>query len=127
MAAIAARASPGTQRGDSLWTVMNQDQPSDSDDRVVPLRPRKPGMSGPSRPAPSEPDPPDLSRFEDGGDDDDYRHRMLTNVAALAFVGLLVVGGVWIANTIAEMRKNQDCVLSGRRGCSPVQVPSADR
>jgi len=115
------------RRSDNLGPVMTQNQPSDSDDRVVPLRPRKPGMSAPPRPAPSEPDPPDLSQYEHGGDDDDYRHRMLTNVAALAFVALLVVGGVWIANTIAQMRKNQDCVLSGRRGCTPVEIPSADR
>jgi hypothetical protein len=103
---------------------MNQEQQSsDADNRVVPLRRRQPGApAGPQRP-----DPPDLSRYEGGADDDDFRHRMLTNLAALAFVGLLIVAGVWIANTIAEMRKNQDCVLSGRRGCTPVNIPSADR
>jgi hypothetical protein len=29
--------------------------------------------------------------------------------------------GLWIANTMASMRKNQDCVLSGRSGCTPVE------
>lgn len=103
---------------------MNQErQSSDAENRVVPLRRRHPNPSvGPQR---SE--PPDLSRYEGGAEGDDYRHRMLTNAAALAFTALLIVAGLWITNTIAEMRKNQDCVLSGRRGCTPVQIPSADR
>ena len=28
---------------------------------------------------------------------------------------------LWLANTMADMRRNQDCVLSGRRGCTPVE------
>jgi hypothetical protein len=38
-----------------------------------------------------------------------------------------VVAGVWLANAIVDMRKNQDCVLTGRRGCTPVEVPPAAR
>lgn len=52
---------------------------------------------------------------------------MLTNVLALAFLVLLVIGGIWIADTMAAMRKNQDCVLSGRRGCTPVEAPPLQR
>jgi hypothetical protein len=40
---------------------------------------------------------------------------------------LLIVAGLWIANRIAEMRKNQDCVLSGKRNCAPIEIPSVDR
>jgi hypothetical protein len=58
-----------------------------------------------------------------GGDDDDYRHRMKMNAVALTVLVLLVVCGLWIADTIAEMRKNQDCVLSGRRACAPIDLP----
>jgi hypothetical protein len=58
---------------------------------------------------------------------DDYRHRMLTNVAGVAVVALLIVIGIWIADTMASMRKNQDCVLSGRRGCTPVEAPPPGR
>jgi hypothetical protein len=58
---------------------------------------------------------------------DDYRHRMITNALAFALCVLLVVIGVWIADTMAQMRKNQDCVLSGRRGCTPVDVPVRSR
>ena len=54
---------------------------------------------------------------------DNYRQRMINNGLAFAFVLLLVVAGVWLANAIAEMRRNQDCVLSGRRNCAQVNVP----
>jgi len=38
-----------------------------------------------------------------------------------------VIAGVWMADKIAEMRKNQDCVLSGRRNCTPIDVPPVQR
>ena len=66
--------------------------------------------------------PPDLSKFEQNSEPDDYRHRMLMNAAGLAAVGLLIAIGLWLATSIAELRKNQDCVLSGRRNCAPIEV-----
>jgi hypothetical protein len=68
-----------------------------------------------------------LRKYTQPEDDDDYRHRMITNVIALAFLAFLVVGGIWIANTMAAMRKSQDCVLSGRPGCTPVEAPTPRR
>ncbi|MGI8526216.1 MAG: hypothetical protein ACR2K5_08560 [Pseudolabrys sp.] len=68
----------------------------------------------------------DLAKYERSGEHDDYRHRMLMNAIAFVFVIALIGAGVWIADTMAAMRKNQDCVLSGRRGCTPVEV-SHDR
>jgi hypothetical protein len=67
-----------------------------------------------------------LSRFErpDSGDDD-FRHRMWMNVLAFGFLVLLVGGGIWMADNMATMRKNQDCVLSGRRGCNQFEAPAA--
>jgi hypothetical protein len=47
---------------------------------------------------------------------------MTVNVIAFVFVLALIGVGLWLADTMAEMRKNQDCVLSGRRGCTPVEV-----
>jgi hypothetical protein len=38
---------------------------------------------------------------------------MIVNLAALAFTVALAVAGVWLAIQIADMRKNQDCLLSG--------------
>ena len=69
----------------------------------------------------------DLGKYEGNSAPDDYRHRMTMNLAGLAVVVILVAGGIWIANTMAQMRTNQDCVLSGRRGCTPVDVPVRPR
>jgi hypothetical protein len=69
----------------------------------------------------------DLAQYERAPDEDDYRHRMVTNGIALAFTAALVIAGIWIADTLAVMRKNQDCVLTGRRGCTPVEAPIRHR
>jgi hypothetical protein len=98
---------------------MTSDKPSPLDKgQVVSLWPRRPHQ-------PPRPTPPveDLAKYERSEEGDDYRHRMITNAIALVFVVLLVIGGVWIANKMAEIRKNQDCVLTGRRGCTPIDVP----
>jgi hypothetical protein len=65
----------------------------------------------------------DLSKYERTDVEDDYRHRMVVNLLALVFTAMLVLAGVWLATKIVEMRKNQDCVLSGQRNCSPIEVP----
>lgn len=99
-----------------------------SDNRVVSFR-RKTGarpQAGHHR-TQEPPSVEDLQKFEQTGERDDYRHRMITNIAAAAFTLLLIVAGLWLADTLAAMRKNQDCVLSGRRGCTPVEAPVQPR
>ena len=60
----------------------------------------------------------DLSRYEKAREEpDDFRHRMLANIAAFAFTVALTVVGIWLAMSIADLRKTQDCVLMGRRDC----------
>lgn len=93
---------------------------SDGEPRVVSFRRGTPGARPPAaNPAPVE----DLAKYQRDESADDYRHRMIVNVAAFAFVVALVGAGLWLADTMAAMRKNQDCVLSGRRGCTPVDIP----
>lgn len=87
---------------------------SEPEGRVLPFR--RPGsLFVRNRPPPVE----DLERFERTEGEDDYRHRMIMNGMAAAVTVLLIVAGIWIANTMAQMRKNQDCVLSGKRNCNP--------
>jgi hypothetical protein len=92
--------------------------------RILPFR--RPGSL--PRPTPPPPAVADLAKFERRPEEpDDYRHRMKMNVLALAATVLLVVVGIWIADVMASMRKNQDCVLSGRPGCTRVEVPAQPR
>ncbi len=44
------------------------------------------------------------------------------------FFGVLLIGGAfWLADSIATMRKNQDCVLTGRRTCNPIDPGALSR
>jgi len=66
----------------------------------------------------------DLSRYERVPDEvDDYRQRMLANVAAFAFTVALLAIGVWLTVSIAHLRRTQDCVLMGRHDCVQIAVP----
>ncbi len=58
---------------------------------------------------------------------DNYRQRMINNGLAFVACTVLVGIGIWLATAIAEMRRNQDCVLSGRRNCAQVNVPPPTR
>jgi hypothetical protein len=74
--------------------------------------------------ADNRPEPNDLSRYErDRSEPDDFRHRMLANIAALAFTVALTAIGIWLAMSIADLRKTQDCVLMGRRDCARISTP----
>ena len=60
----------------------------------------------------------DLSRYEAPREEpDDFRHRMLANIAAFAFTVALTAVAIWLAMSIADLRRTQDCVLMGRRDC----------
>jgi len=52
---------------------------------------------------------------------------MVVNLAALAFTIVLALAGVWLAMQIADMRKNQDCLLSGRRNFAPIYAHALER
>ena len=112
---------------------MKTQRPTAAEDehRVVPFRPRSALQrrssvsSGPPVPLhPREqiaPEPLDLSRYEQPRDQpDDFRHRILANIAAFAFTVALTAIGIWLAMSIADLRKTQDCVLTGRRDCARI-------
>ena len=77
-----------------------------------------------AQPQDDQPEPNDLSRYERPRDEpDDFRHRMLANLAAIAFTVALTAIGIWLAMSIADLRKTQDCVLMGRRDCAIISTP----
>jgi hypothetical protein len=102
---------------------MSDGSPSQFESRVIPLR----RSAGTRTPAAAPPPVADLSKFEASTETDDYRHRMIVNVAAFLFIAALIGGGLWLVDTMAKMQKDQNCVLSGRRGCTPVEVDTTRR
>jgi hypothetical protein len=99
---------------------------TDDEHRVLKFRPRTleqpPGRQGQQNDVRQEPD--DLSRYERVREEpDDFRHRMLANMAAFAFTVALTAIGIWLAMSIADLRKTQDCVLMGRRDCAHISTP----
>ncbi len=96
--------------------------PSEPDRTVVPFR------SGLQRRAPQNADHEpvsDLSEYERTSQDgpEEYRHRMAMNgLGALVLIALMAAGW-WIADSMANLRKNQDCALSGRKNCETIEVP----
>jgi hypothetical protein len=101
-------------------------QSSPDENQVVPFR--RPGSLLGRHVPPQPPQPPDLTQYQQSPEEpDDYRHRMVMNLLGFAFVVALIAGGIWIAGVMTQMRKNQDCVLTGRVGCTPVDVPTQRR
>jgi hypothetical protein len=100
---------------------------SDEEHRVLKFRPRTLAelpRAASRAPPDAEREPNDLSRYErDRHEPDDFRRRMLANIAAFAFTVALTAVGIWLAMSIADMRKTQDCVLMGRRDCARIAVP----
>jgi hypothetical protein len=84
--------------------------------RVVSFRSGRPV----SRP-PAEPPVEDLAKYQGKESPEDYRDRMIVNVAAFVFLVLLVGGGYWLADTMATVRKTEECAASGRRNCIPIE------
>ena len=111
-------------------TVKTERSPADDEGRVVRFRPRGGARQVLRWPLPTvRRDAPvdDLSKYERIEGEDDYRHRMTMNALALAATIFLVVAGVWLASVISEMVKTQDCFLSGRRNCAPIDIGPAQR
>jgi hypothetical protein len=102
---------------------------SEDEHRVLQFRPRTVAPAPGQRRNPNEPVrhleiANDLSRYERNREEpDDFRHRMLANVAAFAFTIALLAIGIWLAMSIAHLRRTQDCVLMGRHDCVRISTP----
>jgi hypothetical protein len=95
---------------------MPKSQPPNDEHQVLPF-------PGARKPAPPKPKKDDLAPYSGPPESDaDYRQRMLVNGAVLLVVAALIGAALWLADTMATMRRNQDCVLSGRTGCTHVDA-----
>jgi len=69
----------------------------------------------------------DLAQYEQDDGEIDYRHRMMMNIIAVVIVALLVGVGVWIADTMADIQRIEDCAMQGRQNCAPIEIPPPKR
>jgi hypothetical protein len=54
---------------------------------------------------------------------EDEGHRGIENAVLLGFFVVLVVAGIWLLGTMADVRKAQDCAAQGRRNCATIDAP----
>jgi hypothetical protein len=103
---------------------------TDGDHRVLKFRPRtadRPPAAVRNQAGQSSRLAPDLSHYAQAREsDDDYRHRMIANTAAIVFTAALTGAGIWLAVTLANLRNTQDCVLMGRRDCGHISAQGTD-
>lgn len=85
--------------------------------RTLSTAPTRRGAPGPGVDADGAAGP---ANYPTVSDKDEFRHRMLTNLAAFVFTVGLTAAGIWLAVSIAELRQTQDCVLAGHRNCAPL-------
>jgi hypothetical protein len=116
---------PDTSSRTGELVASDRPMPPEDDGRVVPFRQR--GVPRWRWPMSGTPPVRDLAKYEQGEATDDYRHRMTMNLLGLLVTVVLVVAGIWVVDKIAELRKTQDCYLSGRRNCTPIEAPPIHR
>jgi hypothetical protein len=99
---------------------------TEDDDRVIPFRsrrgPRQNWRFSLTKFAPRKTPVANLEKFERVEPEDDYRHRMIMNVLGLLVSIVLILAGLWLAERIANMVSTQDCFISGRRNCAPIDL-----
>ncbi len=115
-----------TMRGSKA--VIEQPDPHDAGPfgQILKFEPRRsgnPSFAAAASP-PADDDLDDFARFEQQQDEPiDYRHRTIMNLIALAILILLVGFGVWIADTMGDLQREQDCLMQGRSNCAPIEIP----
>ncbi|SHM34976.1 hypothetical protein [Bradyrhizobium lablabi] len=55
---------------------------------------------------------------------EDEGNRNVENAVMLGFFVVLVVAGIWLLGTMADLRKVQDCAAQGRRNCATIDAPA---
>lgn len=97
--------------------MKNSGASAQGEQRVVQFRRR-----GAQAPLAARPPVGDLAKYERGKEPDDYRHRMLVNAAAFLFVLGLIGAGLWLVDAMADLRRQEDCLLAGHRDCMRIEI-----
>jgi hypothetical protein len=70
-----------------------------------------------SAPQPQSPPPHDDEEESDAD-------RRKANLIILVVTVLLIGGGIWLVNAMIDARKAEECMESGRRNCTPIEMPA---
>ena len=55
---------------------------------------------------------------------EEARDRRAANIFLLVAAVVIVGIGVWLGNALVAARKADECISTGRRNCSPIEVPA---
>ena len=53
------------------------------------------------------------------------RDRRAANIFLLAAAIVLIGAGLWLVDALIKAKRADDCMSSGRRNCSPIELPAA--
>jgi hypothetical protein len=62
-------------------------------------------------------------RPPDRGDEPDGEGRWV-NVIIVAFVVFVIGSGLWLIDALLAARRADECMSSGRRNCTPIDMPA---
>ena len=54
---------------------------------------------------------------------EDERERRVANIFLLIVAAVVVGAGIWLVDAMVSARKADECIASGRRNCTPIEVP----
>jgi len=58
------------------------------------------------------------------GDGDEAEDRRAANIFLAVAAIILIGAGVWLVDAMIAARKADECISSGRRNCTPIEVPA---
>jgi hypothetical protein len=67
-------------------------------------------------------DRPMNNRSHDG--DDEGEQRRSAALIGLIIILALAIAGVWLVRELREKSQLEDCLMSGRTNCAPIEAPS---
>lgn len=56
--------------------------------------------------------------------EEEARDRRIANIFLVVAGALTVAVGLWLANAMVAARKADECIMTGRRNCNPIEVPA---
>ena len=62
--------------------------------------------------------------MSDNSNDDDGEGSRRGALIGLAITALIVVAGYFLMNALRDEGKREDCLMSGRSNCAPLDIPT---